>query len=137
MLQFQYQTAFKLKEIRRIKKLINTISEEEAKVIESLSIVFTTDDYLLELNQKYLSHNYYTDIITFDYGSTSSVRLNGELYISIDRARDNAKEFKDSVQNELRRLIIHGILHLVGYKDKTAEEKSIMTNKENYFLSKF
>jgi probable rRNA maturation factor len=137
MLQFQYQTAFKLKEIRRIKKLINTISEEEAKVIESLSIVFTTDDYLLELNQKYLSHNYYTDIITFDYGSTSSVRLNGELYISIDRARDNAKEFKDSVQNELRRLIIHGILHLVGYQDKTAEEKSIMTNKENYFLSKF
>lgn len=137
MLQFQYQTAFKLKEIRRIKKLINTISEEEAKVIESLSIVFTTDDYLLELNQKYLSHNYYTDIITFDYGSTSSVRLNGELYISIDRARDNAKEFKDSVQNELRRLIIHGLLHLVGYKDKTAEEKSIMTNKENYFLSKF
>lgn len=137
MIEFHAQTPFKLTQIRRIKKLINTISLDQGRKIENLSIVFTTDEYLLDLNRKFLSHDYYTDILTFDYSVVDSPFINGELFISIERAGENAKQHNVSIDNEILRLIIHGTLHLLGYQDKSKTEKNIMTLKENHFLQIF
>jgi rRNA maturation RNase YbeY len=137
MIEFHAQTPFKLTQIRRIKKLIKTISQDQGRKIECLSIVFTTDEYLLELNRKFLSHDYYTDILTFDYSVVDSPFINGELFISIERAGENAKQHNVSIVNETLRLIIHGTLHLLGYQDKSKTEKNIMTLKENHYLQIF
>jgi rRNA maturation RNase YbeY len=137
MIEFHAQTPFKLTQIRRIKKLINTISQDQERKIESLSIVFTSDDYLLDLNRKFLSHDYYTDILTFDYSGVGSTFINGELFISIDRARENANQHNVSIDNETLRLIIHGTLHLLGYQDESKTERNIMTLKENHYLQIF
>jgi rRNA maturation RNase YbeY len=137
MIEFHAQTPFKLTQIRRIKKLINTISQDQERKIESLSIVFTSDDYLLDLNRKFLSHDYYTDILTFDYSRVGSTFINGELFISIDRARENANQHNVSIDNETLRLIIHGTLHLLGYQDESKTERNIMTLKENHYLQIF
>ena len=100
-----------------------------------ITIVFCTDDYLLEMNKRYLNHNFYTDIITFDYSENGVI--SGDLFISIDRVNDNAGSFSVSVDNELKRVIYHGVLHLCGYKDKTEKDKKEMREKENYYLEKF
>ena len=134
MIHFLYQTPFKLKQITRIKKLLKTIALNEKRTIQSISIILTNDDFLLEMNKKFLAHDYYTDIITFDYTDKPD-QLYGELYISIDMAQHNAKEYNVPVHNELLRLIIHGTLHLLGYNDKSPTEKKIMTDKENLYLS--
>jgi len=105
--------------------------ESEAKDLESLNIIFCSDDFLLNINQEYLNHDYYTDIITFDY---SSDKVEGELYISIDRVRENAKDLGISFNHELHRVIIHGVLHLCGYKDKSEEEEKLMRLKEDTYL---
>ena len=102
-----------------------------------MSIVFTSDDYLLDLNRKFLSHDYYTDILTFDYSRVGSTFINGELFISIDRARENANQHNVSIDNETLRLIIHGTLHLLGYQDESKTERNIMTLKENHYLQIF
>ena len=99
-----------------------------------LGITFGSDDYVLKLNQEYLDHDYYTDIITFDYVEQGIV--SGDIVISIDRVRENAKEFGVSFTEELNRVIIHGVLHLLGYRDTSDEEKTKMREKENYHLEK-
>ena len=106
---------------------------EEGKKTGEISFIFCSDDYLLKVNQDHLQHDYYTDIITFDYGNNR--KISGDLFISIDRINDNAKRNKVSQQDELCRIIIHGILHLIGYGDKTPEDKTLMTSKEDYYLS--
>lgn len=98
-----------------------------------LSVVFMSDDDLLVINKQHLDHDFYTDIITFPIEEDDD-NLEAEIYISIDRVRDNAMEFKTSFSNELLRVYLHGILHLVGYRDKTAEDKKVMRSKEQHYM---
>ena len=110
----------------------NTIRSENKKAGD-ISFIFCSDDYLLEVNKEYLNHDYYTDVITFDYVEENII--SGDIFISIDRIKENADEFKVSFSDELNRIMIHGVLHLLGYKDKTADEKQLMTTKEDKYLS--
>lgn len=114
--------------------LINSAAAEGA-FISRLQINFCTDSYLLEINKKYLGHKTLTDIITFPYKETKD-GLEGELFISFERIRENAEKFKSSFEPELARVMIHGLLHLLGYKDKTKEEKMVMREKEEEYLNK-
>ncbi len=114
-----------------IEKVI-LLSENE---IGDINYIFCSDDYLLNINKQYLNHDYYTDIISFDY--TVNTLISGDMYISIDRVMDNASKFSVSFEHELKRVMVHGILHYLGYNDSTAEEKLIMRTKEDYFLSLF
>ena len=107
---------------------------EESYVLGNITLVFCTDDELLELNKEHLSHDYYTDIITFDF--TEGKALGGDLFISVERVKDNAKTLQVSFEEELHRVCYHGVLHLLGYSDKSATEISIMRDKENYYLTK-
>ena len=107
---------------------------EESYVLGNITLVFCTDDELLELNKEHLSHDYYTDIITFDF--TEGKALGGDLFISVERVKDNAKTLQVSFEEELHRVCYHGVLHLLGYNDKSATEISIMRDKENYYLTK-
>ncbi|MFM7661480.1 MAG: rRNA maturation RNase YbeY [Bacteroidota bacterium] len=112
---------------------ITKLLEQESKVLGDISIIFVTDAYLLEMNQKYLDHDYYTDIITFDYCVTNIV--SGDLFISVDRVQENARILNIVFLTELHRVMIHGILHLCGYKDKTDEEERVMRELENKYLN--
>ena len=105
----------------------------ENKIPGEISYIFCSDQYLHELNVKHLNHNTLTDIITFDYCEKN--RVNGDLFISIDRVKDNAKSFNSSIENELHRVMITGILHLCGYKDKTPEDQNVMSAKEDFYLN--
>ena len=111
---------------------INYLILNELKEIGEISVVFCSDDYLLKMNEQYLNHDYYTDIITFDYVENSLI--SGDLFISIDRVKENAIKFAAPFIKELYRVVFHGVLHLVGYKDKTSEEKAEMRNKEDFYL---
>lgn len=114
--------------INNVKYLINN----EIKEMGDLSVIFCSDDYLLDVNKQYLNHNYYTDIITFDYVEDNVI--SGDLFISVDRIKENAKEYETEVIRELYRVVFHGVLHLVGYNDKSDEEQVLMTEKENLYL---
>lgn len=113
-----------------IKRVIKT----EKRNLSELDFVFCSDDFLLELNIRYLNHSKLTDILTFDY-SESPKSIHGEIYISIDRVEENALKYKKSFDEELHRVMIHGVLHLAGYKDKSAHEKAEMREKEEAYLS--
>ncbi|MBI9066291.1 MAG: rRNA maturation RNase YbeY [Salinivirgaceae bacterium] len=118
--------------IKKTETWINKCVEEENKLLGDISVIFCNDEYLLQINKEYLAHHFYTDIITFDY--SQDVILSGDLFISVDRVLENSKEFNVSFDNELKRVIIHGILHLIGYGDKTDEESKIMRMLENKYL---
>jgi rRNA maturation RNase YbeY len=107
--------------------------KNEGKIAGELSYVFCDDEYLHKINLEYLNHDTYTDIITFDY--TEANIIAGDIFISIDRVKENAKTFNTLFENELSRVIIHGILHLMGYKDKTEEESTLMRVKEDFYLN--
>ncbi len=111
----------------------NTAKEENRKTGE-ISIIFTSDDNLLEINKKYLNHDYYTDVITFDYSENDTI--SGDIFISIDRVKENAQIYNSKFEQELHRVIIHGILHLIGYKDKNETDQKLMRQKEDYYLQK-
>lgn len=112
----------------------NTIKAENFKLTE-LNFIFCSDSYLLNINQQYLDHDTFTDIITFD-NSEEKGSIVGDIFISLDRVRDNAAIFSVTEKDELHRVMIHGTLHLLGYPDKGKAAKTVMTNKENYYLSK-
>jgi len=112
---------------------LNKTTQCESKICGELSFVFCTDEYLHKINVEYLNHDTYTDIITFDYTEGNIVA--GDIFISVDRVRENAIEFRKEFNNELSRVIIHGVLHLIGYKDKTPEEKAQMREKEDFYLN--
>jgi len=112
---------------------INT-AKAEGNSIKELNYIFCSDAYLLEMNQSYLNHDTYTDIITFDNSETNGKVL-GDIFISIDRIKENAKNFGVTESEELHRVMIHGLLHLLGYGDKSKAEKTIMTEKENHYLA--
>ncbi len=115
-----------------IESVINKIILNELKEGGSISVIFCHDDYLLDINKQYLNHNYFTDIITFDY--TENEIIGGDLFISVDRLKENAKKYDTEFIIELYRVVFHGILHLLGYNDKTNDEKVIMKEKENHYL---
>ena len=117
----------------KIKTLLPKLIKEENRIIGDISIVICTDEELKEMNIQHLNHDYFTDIITFDF--TTGNRISGELYISYDRVSDNASTYSVSVQEEYTRVCFHGVLHLLGYKDKTPKDKKLMRAKEDYYLS--
>jgi probable rRNA maturation factor len=106
----------------------------EGKLLGDISIVFCTDEFLLVINKDFLHHDFYTDIITFDYCESNLV--NGELYISLDRVKENATTLCKEYKNELLRVMVHGVLHLCGYKDKSAKDEKLMRSKEDFYLAK-
>jgi rRNA maturation RNase YbeY len=111
----------------------NTIVSE-GKFPGDISFIFCSDDYLLDVNRKFLQHDYFTDIITFDYVEHGHV--NGDIFISVDRVKENAGKFSKTFENELNRILIHGILHLLGYKDKEKRDKELMTEREDFYLNR-
>ncbi len=135
MIEFLSETDFSLEEQQQYITWIERVIEFEGFSPGDISYVFCDDDYLLNINKEYLNHDTLTDIITFDY--TLGKQVHGEIYISVDRVKDNAETFEVSFEDELKRVMIHGILHLLGYKDKTEEEQSIMRAMENKCISIF
>lgn len=125
---------FKLDNTAKIKKWVEAVAKTEKRTIGGINYVFVTDEEILKLNKQYLKHNTYTDIITFDY--SESKEISGDIFISVDRVRDNAKKFKAKFEDELHRVMIHGVLHLCGYKDKTPKDSKEMRKKEDNSLSK-
>ncbi len=123
---------YNLPEKRKIKKWITDTILREMKVVGSVNFIFVSDEFLYRLNKQYLTHDNLTDVITFDYTENKSV--SGDIYISVPRVRENAATFAVLFIDELHRVMIHGILHLLGYKDKTREAKCIMRGKEDYYL---
>ena len=119
-----------------LKKYIPSIFKREKKTLESLTYIFCSDDYLLEINRTHLIHDFYTDIITFDLSEVKS-NIVGEIYISTDRVRDNASKLGTTLKEELHRVIFHGALHLCGYGDKTAKEEKEMRNEEGRHLNQY
>ena len=109
------------------------VAESEIKKLGPLSIIFCSDNYILDINIKYLQHDYFTDIITFDYCEGDLV--SGDLFISIDSVRENALHYGVRFEDELDRVMVHGLLHLIGYDDHTPEETALMRQKEDYYIS--
>ena len=124
------------KQKTRLKQFIKFLFSSEGRELHSIDYIFCNDEYLLSLNKQFLQHNYYTDILTFDLSKENKAII-GEIYISIDRVKENAATNSNLYLNELRRVIFHGALHLCGYLDKTRKEKELMTQKENYYLEQF
>ncbi len=107
---------------------------EEKRISGDINIIFTSDKYLLEINKQYLKHNYFTDIVTFNYCEKDIIK--GDIFISIETVKNNSVRFDANFTTELKRVIIHGVLHLIGYDDQNDEEKAIMREKENYYLDR-
>lgn len=120
----------------RLKRYIKNLFKTEEKCLDSLSYIFCTDEYLLTINKQFLQHDFYTDIITFDL-SFNNQATTGEIYISIDRVKDNAHRMGVTVKEELHRVIFHGALHLCGYEDKTVKARKKMTQKEDYYIFEY
>jgi len=131
---FLEEVSYNLKKKRKIREWIIKTAENEDFTIGVLNYILTNDNILVQLNKEYLRHFSLTDIITFDL-SEKEGEVSGDIYISIDRARENAKEFKVLLSNEINRLMIHGVLHLVGYKDKSKEDRELMRAREEFYLS--
>lgn len=131
---FSQKPRFKLSNPRKVTAWIKNAIQKEGKTLISLNYVFCTDEYLHDMNVQFLKHDTLTDIITFNY-NPSKTEIEGEIYISIDRVRENAETFEVDFQTELNRVIIHGVLHLIGYNDKTKAQKAIMREKEDSYLS--
>ena len=123
-----------LKQRRLLKKFIIQLFIKEKKSLQSIDIIFCSDEYLLEINKQHLQHDFYTDIITFDLSESSANPITGELYISIDRVKDNAALRDEKFSTELLRVIFHGLLHLCGFKDKTKSDIKTMREKEDEYL---
>ena len=111
---------------------LKMVAGSEIRKIGDINVIFCSDNYILDVNMKYLQHDYFTDIITFDY--CEGKVLSGDLFISVDSVRENSIEFGTDFEEELHRVIVHGVLHLIGYDDHTDEDKKMMRQKENYYL---
>lgn len=126
----------KITQKRKIKLWITEIAKEKKFRIQTLNYIFCTDDYLLEINKNYLNHDTYTDIITFDQSEFEG-EIEGDIYISIDRVKENSKILETKYEEELLRVLIHGLLHLCGYKDKNQREKETMRREEEKAMNLF
>ncbi|MVZ65687.1 rRNA maturation RNase YbeY [Sphingobacterium sp. DK4209] len=131
---FTEDIAFSLKEKQKVREWIaQTIKSEGFTRVAELNFIFCSDEYLLSINKQYLDHDTYTDIVTFDSSEDETV-IAGDIFISIERIRENAAKFGVADRDELHRVIIHGVLHLCGYYDKKKEDKTLMTQKEDQYL---
>jgi rRNA maturation RNase YbeY len=136
MIQFcSEDITFSLKEKLKHKAWLNEVAKQEGKKILGLSYVFCSDDYLLEINKEYLNHDTLTDIVTFD-NSEDPKKIEGDIFISIDRVKENGEKLGTSA-TELERVMVHGLLHLLGYKDKKNEDKALMTEKEDFYIKQY
>jgi len=133
---FFEQVSFSLTQRTELKKFIEALFKNEGCRLKNLNYVFCTDKKLLSINRQFLQHDYFTDIITFDLSETSNA-ISAEIYISIDRVRENALNHDESFRRELHRVIFHGSLHLCGYADKTNIERKMMRLKEDIYLKKY
>ena len=130
---FTEDISFQFKEKRLTSRWLKFVAESETKRLGDIAVIFCSDHYILDVNMKYLQHDYFTDIITFDYCEGNV--LSGDLFISIDSVRENATFYGSEFADELNRVIVHGLLHLIGYDDHTEEDIAQMRAKENYYLS--
>lgn len=133
-IRFHYDVeGFRLRDVTAVKRTISRIIGDAGLKAGACDVIFTGDEKLYEINREFLGHDYYTDIVTFNYNEGKTV--NGEIYISVDRVKDNAVNLSIKVKSEIRRVIFHGFLHLCGYDDRTSEQKSKMTEREEMYLA--
>ena len=135
MISFNYETDFKLVKSKAFSHWLSKVIESEDKKEGEINYVFCDDTYLLEINRKYLNHDTLTDIISFDY--SVGKELHGDVYISVERVRENALDFNVLFEEELKRVMVHGILHYCGYKDKLKDQKTLMRSKEDEKMKLF
>jgi len=126
-----------LKQRTQLKTFLQKTAKRAGRPIDTLNIIFCSDEYLLSINQQFLEHDYFTDIITFDLSESKNGAINAEIYISYDRVKDNAKQMKTPISKELHRVIFHGLLHLLGYKDKLKKDEILMRQMEDKLLTKY
>jgi rRNA maturation RNase YbeY len=132
MINFNYETNFPLPDESRLSNWIINVISEEGCILDEINYIFCDDVFLLKLNVEYLNHDTLTDIISFD-NSIGKI-IQGDIFISVERVADNAKDFNVSLQEELHRVMVHGVLHFCGYKDKSESESMLMRQKENYYI---
>ena len=132
MIQFEVEIKYSLKEKRRIKEWLNLVAFEEGSKIQNLNFLIVGDKRMIHFNKTYLNHDYSTDIITFD--NAENKKISGDIVISIERVKENSKKYKVKLEDELHRVMVHGLLHLLGYDDKNEKEKKRIRKKENYYL---
>ena len=130
---FFEDTTFQFKKKTLNNKWLRLVAESEIRRVGQINIIFCSDNYILDVNQQYLQHDYFTDIITFDY--CEGDRLSGDLFISVDTVRENSVEYGTEFDDELNRVIVHGVLHLIGYDDHNDSDIAEMRKKEDYYLS--
>ena len=118
-----------------VEKNIEIVLANENRTLGEVNYIFCSDEYLLNINKHYLNHDYYTDVISFDYSEDGII--SGDIFISVDTVKDNAKEYEVEFEKELARVMVHGVLHFIGYKDKTDEDAKLMRQKENQYLPLF
>ena len=135
MISYNYETEFLISNEEDYTSWIENVIESEGKDLGELSYIFCDDEYLLEINQQYLDHDTLTDIISFDYSEGNVV--SGDIFISVERVQDNADDFNVSFEDELKRVIIHGVLHYCGYKDKSESDELLMRSKEEEKIKMF
>lgn len=135
MISFNYEVEFDLSNEEHFSKWISEVILSENKKEGDINYIFCDDEYILEINKQYLQHDYYTDIISFDYSVGNE--LHGDIFISVDRVRENAIDFNVSFDEELKRVVIHGVLHYCGYKDKSEDDKQVMRQKEDEKIKMF
>ncbi|RCT53629.1 rRNA maturation RNase YbeY [Winogradskyella sp. KYW1333] len=135
MINFNFETILHLEEEKRLKEWIAEAVAAEGFLVGEINYVFCTDEYLHKINLQYLNHDTYTDIISFDY--RVGKQLHGDIFISVDRVKENATKFEVDFNSELLRVLIHGILHFCGYKDKLDNEVNAMRAKEDYYVARY
>ena len=135
MISFNYELDFEIQNEEEYSHWISGVLLSEEKLEGEINYIFVDDDYLLDLNQKHLNHDTLTDVISFDYSLGNEIH--GDIYISIDRVRDNALDFNVTFEEELKRVMIHGILHYCGYKDKTELDEQLIRSKEDEKIKMF
>lgn len=135
MINYFFEDVEKFSIEEKISSWLEELIKSEGKKPGEITYIFCSDDYLLQVNRDYLDHDYYTDIITFDY--VKGKIISGDIFVSLQRIQDNAASLSHSFDDEFRRVLAHGVLHLCGYKDKSAEEQQQMRGKEDYYLNIF
>ena len=133
---FSHDIPTRLKNTTKLKQFIESVFKKELQSLDSINYIFCSDKAILKINKKYLNHDFYTDVITFDLSSNNKA-ISAEVYISIERIRDNAKKLGLTIKSELHRVLFHAALHLCGYKDKKKKDQEIMRIKENELLAKY
>ena len=135
MIDFVYNTDFRLANKEIFSRWLISVANDEGFLIDTLVFLFVDDNEILEMNKKFLKHDYYTDVITF--GDIKDKKISGDIAISIERVLDNSKTYGVEFEDELKRVMVHGLLHIMGYNDKASNDKSVMSQKENKAMKMF